>query len=72
MTVTLGDIPQQPRDEAFALTADFKADNHPNKVSLSAGVYRDGNSKPWVLSSVREVGLTLIHRVRRLKEFYMK
>ncbi|CAG9953349.1 unnamed protein product [Clonostachys rosea f. rosea IK726] len=70
MTVTLGDIPQQPRDEAFALTADFKADNHPNKVSLSAGVYRDGNSKPWVLSSVREAK-RILHEMTDLDHEYL-
>lgn len=51
----LADIPEVPRDEVFALTADFKADDHPNKVSLGAGVYRDVNSQPWVLPSVKAV-----------------
>ncbi|KAL4937094.1 hypothetical protein BDV06DRAFT_232798 [Aspergillus oleicola] len=54
MAVNLASIPELPRDEAFAVTADFKADTHPQKVSLGAGVYRDDNSKPWVLPSVRE------------------
>lgn len=49
------EIPELPLDEAFALTAAFKADQHPQKVSLGAGVYRDGQGKPWVLPSVREV-----------------
>ncbi|KAL4951896.1 pyridoxal phosphate-dependent transferase [Aspergillus filifer] len=54
MAVDLASIPSLPRDEAFAVTADFKADSHPQKVSLGAGVYRDEHSKPWVLSSVKE------------------
>ncbi|KAL4967843.1 pyridoxal phosphate-dependent transferase [Aspergillus stella-maris] len=54
MALDLTSIPELPRDEAFAVTADFKADTHPQKVSLGAGVYRDEHSQPWILSSVRE------------------
>jgi len=53
--VDLGDIPALPRDEAFAITADYNADEHPQKVSLGAGVYRDEDGKPWILPSVRKV-----------------
>ena len=56
MPGNLAEIPELPLDEAFALTAAFKADKHPQKVSLGAGVYRDGQGKPWILPSVREVG----------------
>ncbi|KAH8680315.1 pyridoxal phosphate-dependent transferase [Ilyonectria robusta] len=49
MPANLAEIPALPRDEAFAITADFIADRDPKKVSLGAGVYRDENSKPWVL-----------------------
>lgn len=62
MPVNFADIPERPRDEAFALTADFNADEHPNKVSLSAGVYRDEKSNPWILPSVIEVCLSLIQQ----------
>lgn len=55
MPANLADIPELPRDEAFAITADFNADDHPNKVSLGAGVYRDENSQPWILPSVKAV-----------------
>jgi aspartate aminotransferase, cytoplasmic len=51
----LGSIEELPLDEAYFLTAAFKADSDPQKVSLGAGVYRDNNAKPWVLSSVKEV-----------------
>ncbi|KAL4910881.1 hypothetical protein BDW74DRAFT_184522 [Aspergillus multicolor] len=54
MPAELSTIPVLPRDEAFAITADFQADVHPQKVSLGAGVYRDESSKPWVLPSVKE------------------
>ena len=55
MAGNLADSAALPRDEAFAITADFKADSHPKKVSLGAGVYRDENSQPWVLPSVKAV-----------------
>lgn len=55
MPANLAEIPALPRDEAFAITADFIADRDPKKVSLGAGVYRDENSKPWVLPSVKAV-----------------
>lgn len=59
MPANLADAPELPRDEAFAITADFKADTHPNKVSLGAGVYRDENSKPWILPSVKAVSIPM-------------
>jgi aspartate aminotransferase, cytoplasmic len=55
MTDDFSAIPELPLDEAFLLTAAFKTDNHPQKVSLGAGVYRDESARPWVLPSVREV-----------------
>jgi hypothetical protein len=51
----MNEIPILERDEAFAITADFLADMDARKVSLGAGVYRDQNSKPWVLPSVKLV-----------------
>lgn len=55
MSVDFGIIPELPLDEAYQLTALFKADKHPQKVSLGAGVYRDEKTQPWVLPSVKEV-----------------
>jgi aspartate/tyrosine/aromatic aminotransferase len=52
MPYSMNKLPILERDEAFAITADFLADTDPRKVSLGAGVYRDENSKPWVLPSV--------------------
>ncbi|CAG7935732.1 unnamed protein product [Penicillium olsonii] len=43
-----------PADTAFGLMANFAADDHPKKVSLLAGAYRDEQGNPWVLPSVRE------------------
>lgn len=44
-----------PAIEVFELTAEFKKDNHPNKVNLGVGAYRDDDSKPWVLPVVHTV-----------------
>jgi aspartate aminotransferase, cytoplasmic len=57
MSGNLATLPELPRDEAFAITADFNADDNIHKVSLGAGVYRDEKAKPWVLSSVKEVSI---------------
>lgn len=57
MTVNFGVIPELPLDEAYALTAAYKADDFPQKVILGAGVYKDENGKPWILPCVKEVGL---------------
>ena len=59
-----GDIPELPLDEAFLLTAAFKADDHPQKVSLGAGVYKDEDGKPWILSSVKQVSYKLLREVK--------
>ncbi|KUL88880.1 hypothetical protein ZTR_03537 [Talaromyces verruculosus] len=48
-------LPIAPADAAFGLMADFDADPHLNKVSLIAGAYRDGNGKPWILPSAKEL-----------------
>ncbi|OJJ45270.1 hypothetical protein ASPZODRAFT_70084 [Penicilliopsis zonata CBS 506.65] len=55
MAGTLSALPVIPLDEAYALTAAYNADSHPEKVLLGAGVYRDENLKPWVLPSVKKV-----------------
>ncbi|GAQ43598.1 hypothetical protein AtubIFM55763_010584 [Aspergillus tubingensis] len=47
-------LPIAPADTAFGLMAEYDADQHPNKVSLIAGAYRDENGQPWVLPSVEE------------------
>lgn len=35
------------------MTEAFKADKDPRKINLGVGAYRDGNGKPYVLSSVK-------------------
>ncbi|CZR66292.1 probable aspartate aminotransferase, cytoplasmic [Phialocephala subalpina] len=43
-----------PLDPHYALKELFNADHDPKKVILGSGVYRDDNSKPWVLPSVKK------------------
>ncbi|KAH9277717.1 Aspartate aminotransferase, mitochondrial [Echinococcus granulosus] len=40
----------------------FKRDTNPSKVNLGVGAYRDDNSKPWVLPSVREAEERILSR----------
>ena len=37
------------------VTEAFKADKDPRKINLGVGAYRDGDGKPYVLSSVKKV-----------------
>lgn len=48
-------IEMGPPDPIFGLTERFKADTHPNKVNLGVGAYRDDETKPFILPSVRMV-----------------
>jgi aspartate aminotransferase len=43
-----------PPDAIFALTAQYVADESPQKVNLGQGTYRDENGNPWILPSVRK------------------
>ncbi|KAI1748461.1 PLP-dependent transferase [Xylaria castorea] len=47
-------VPQAPEDPLFGLIRAFKADQHPTKVDVSVGAYRDNNAKPWVLPVVKK------------------
>lgn len=44
-----------PLDPHYALKNDYAADDAKEKVILGSGIYRDENSKPWVLPAVKEV-----------------
>ncbi|KAE8415448.1 pyridoxal phosphate-dependent transferase [Aspergillus pseudocaelatus] len=48
------DVPVLPADASFGLLAEFDADQHPKKVSLIAGAYRDETGLPWILPSVKQ------------------
>ncbi|KAJ5238455.1 aminotransferase [Penicillium chermesinum] len=43
-----------PLDPHYALKEAFAGDTDSDKVILGSGIYRDGNSKPWVLPSIEE------------------
>lgn len=47
-----------PPDPILGLTERFKADTHPNKVNLGVGAYRDDETKPFILPSVKKVRIT--------------
>lgn len=50
------------------LPAEYNADNHPQKVSLGAGVYRSEDGKHWILPAVKKVislGELLICRLKK-------
>lgn len=51
-------VPQAPEDPLFGLMAAYRRDQHPNKVDLGIGAYRDDNAKPWILPVVKKVSLT--------------
>ncbi|XP_066587208.1 aspartate aminotransferase, mitochondrial [Prorops nasuta] len=43
-----------PPDAILGITEAFKKDQHPKKVNLGAGAYRDDNGKPYVLPCVKK------------------
>ena len=55
-----------PLDPHYALKNDYAADDAPEKVILGSGIYRDEDSRPWVLPSVKEVRSTLLFQHLKL------
>jgi len=49
-----GHLKMGPPDPILGLTVAFNNDNHPKKINLGVGAYRDDNGKPYVLNCVRE------------------
>ncbi|KAI1437937.1 PLP-dependent transferase [Xylaria sp. CBS 124048] len=47
-------VPQAPEDALFGIVRAYKADQHPTKVDVSIGAYRDNSAKPWVLPVVKK------------------
>lgn len=47
-------LKQLPADPILGLVAAFNQDSSTNKVSLSAGTYKDDNNKPYVLRCIQE------------------
>ncbi|KAH7905435.1 aspartate aminotransferase [Hygrophoropsis aurantiaca] len=47
-------VPHPSFDSIFKVTIAYNADNHPAKVPLLMGVYRDDDSRPWVLPAIKK------------------
>ncbi|CCM01943.1 uncharacterized protein FIBRA_04016 [Fibroporia radiculosa] len=47
-------VPAGPPDPILGVSEAFKADQDSKKINLGVGAYRDGNGKPYVLSSVKK------------------
>lgn len=43
----------------FALAAAYRRDDHPKKVDLGIGAYRDNTAQPWVLPVVRKAQIAI-------------
>ena len=54
-----GGVQMGPPDPILGVTEAFKRDTNPKKMNLGVGAYRDDNGKPFVLSCVRKVKLSL-------------
>jgi len=57
------EIPAAPPIEVFKLSADYQADETPNKVSLGVGAYRDDQGKPWILPVVKKAETELAKEI---------
>lgn len=51
-----------PPDPIIGLNEAFQKDDHPNKVIVGVGAYRDDQGKPYVLPSVREAERILMDK----------
>jgi len=49
-----GSLTAAPADPILGLNDAFKKDDHPKKVLLGMGAYRDDNGKPYILPCVRK------------------
>lgn len=61
------EIPAAPPIEVFKLSADYQADQTPNKVSLGVGAYRDDQGKPWILPVVKKAETELAKEIQEEK-----
>ncbi|XP_062120644.1 aspartate aminotransferase, mitochondrial [Drosophila sulfurigaster albostrigata] len=56
------EVQMGPPDAILGVTEAFKKDTNPKKINLGAGAYRDDNTKPFVLPSVREAENRIVSR----------
>ncbi|KAI7866623.1 aspartate aminotransferase [Spinellus fusiger] len=54
-------VAQAPPDVIFNLTAQYKADTHPQKVNVGVGAFRTDNLQPYVLPVVKKADALLFH-----------
>eukprot|EP00045_Choanoeca_perplexa_P009150 m.87355 g.87355 ORF g.87355 m.87355 type:complete len:429 (-) comp14773_c0_seq2:40-1326(-) len=47
-------VPLGPPDAILGITEAFKKDQHPDKMNLGVGAYRDDHGKPYVLNAVHK------------------
>lgn len=69
MSELWSNVPLGPPDAILGITEAFKRDNHPEKVNLGVGAYRDDQGKPFVLESVREAESGMIKDKSVNKEY---
>ena len=62
-------LPKLAPDPIFGLMAEFTKDTNPNKISLTAGTYKDDDNKPYILQSVRQA--QELHLNKRLDMEYL-
>ncbi|CAB4386195.1 unnamed protein product [Rhizophagus irregularis] len=53
-------VPQGPPDAILGITDAYRKDDHPKKMNLGVGAYRDDNGKPYVLNSVRKAEQSIL------------
>lgn len=53
------EVPLAPPDMILGISREFSRDPHPKKVNLAVGVYRDEESRPYVLECVKRASAML-------------
>ncbi|XP_034666623.1 aspartate aminotransferase, mitochondrial isoform X1 [Drosophila subobscura] len=56
------EVKMGPPDAILGVTEAFKRDQNPKKMNVGVGAYRDDNTKPFVLPSVREAEKRVVNR----------
>lgn len=72
MNPYLAKLPALKMDSILETAQLAKADNHPQKIDVVVGAYRDGNAKPYILPSVLEAERRLLAQLaagQRNKEY---
>lgn len=50
-------VQEAPPDPILGLSQAFAADDHPKKINLGVGAYRDDAGKPYILNCVKTVNI---------------